>query len=94
MGEVIQFPGHGEAGVKKALAYIRMAYTEAGMSEPQIQAAMSEFEPTLRSFLIRREFEFILHGNFDDAQITAISDQIWLALCHIAALIGRNARMP
>jgi hypothetical protein len=105
MGDVIEFPGHGEAAIRNALSYFRTTYATAGLNENQTNAAMVELEPIVRSFLIRNEFEFSLHGNFTEDQISSISDahnfamqsaikyfssQLWLALCHIAGIIGQK----
>jgi hypothetical protein len=107
MGKVIKFPGHGEAGIKKALKYFNDVYKKAGLSAEEIETAMAELEPIVHRFLVRREFVFELSGSFTDEQIQAVSDahnaamhdaisyfgeQMWLALCHIGGLIGRNAQ--
>lgn len=107
MGEVIDFPGHGEVGVRKALDYFKSTYAKAGLTENQINTAMTELEPIVRSFLIRKEFEFNLSGHFTEDQVALIleahnltmnsairhfSQSLWLALCNIAWLIGRGAQ--
>lgn len=107
MGEVIEFPGHGEAGIRKALDYFKNVYRKAGLNNSEIEAAMTELEPIVRRFLVRREFVFEFNGAFTDDQIKAVSDahnaairdatdyfgeQIWLALCHIGGLIGRSTQ--
>jgi hypothetical protein len=107
MGEIIDFPGNGEKGIQKALEYFRKTYKKAGLSEKEIELAMEEFEPIVRQFLVRKEFEFNLSGTFDQEQIGLIKsfhneamqgaikyfgEQIWLALCNIGGLIGRNVQ--
>lgn len=107
MGDVIEFPGNGEIGIRKGLAYFESTYRKAGLNEKQISAAMAELDPIVRSFLVRKEFEFNLSGGFTEEQIVEITDshnlamrsaihyfgeQIWLALCNIAGLIGREAK--
>jgi len=105
MGKVIEFPGHGEAGIKMALRYFRETYKKAGLSESEISVAMLELEPLIRQFLVRKEFEFDLHGEFTETQVQLISNahneciqeaikyfsnSLWFALCSIAGLIGRG----
>lgn len=105
MGEVIDFPGHGDIGIKKALAYFEGVYRKAGLTAPEISAALLELDPIVREFLVRREFVFNLDGPFTDEQVQLItrahndimqdainyfSGQVWLALCNIAGLIGRD----
>lgn len=107
MGEVIEFPGHGESGINKALAYFTSVYRKAGLTDPEISAAVLELEPIIREFLVRREFVFELNGSFTEIQVQLISDahneamqaaikyfseRIWLALCNIAGLIGRGVQ--
>ncbi|MBB3062835.1 hypothetical protein [Microbulbifer rhizosphaerae] len=107
MGDVIDFPGHGEQGIRKALDYFRVAYAKAGLSPEEINLAMEEFEPIVRQFLVRKEFEFNLNGQFSPEQVEGIkrahnevmgsaisyfSQNIWLALCNIGGLIGRNVQ--
>jgi hypothetical protein len=106
VGEIIAFPGHSDIGVKKALAYFRESYAEAGLSNDEIDIAMIELEPIVRQFLVRKEFAFNLPGDFNEEQkkyiadthnqcmqsaISYFSETLWLALCNIAGLIGRGA---
>ncbi len=105
MGEVIDFPGSGEKGVKMAINYFRKTYSSAGLTESEIETAMKELEPIIRQFLVRKVFEFSLNGPFDQEQIDVIEkshneamqnairyfdEQIWIALCIIGGLIGRD----
>jgi len=105
MAQIIDFPGHGEAGINKALRYFRDAYRKAGLTDEQISAVMQELEPFVRDALVRREFEFNLSGNFTEDQVQAVTDAhnacmkdaigyfsrtLWLSLCQIAGLIGRT----
>ena len=107
MGDVIDFPGTGENGVKKALDYFRKTYAKAGLSSEEVNLAMEEFEPIVRQFLVHKEFEFNLSGPFDPEQIKLIeqshneamqsaikyfSKNMWLALCNIGGLIGRDVQ--
>ena len=107
MGEVINFPGHGEAGIRKALAYIRNAYIKAGLNESQISRALEEVEPIVRSFWVHKEFEFNLSGHFTPEQVEAVTtahnaaakemmryfmEQLWLSICHTAGYIGDKAK--
>ena len=105
MGEVVEFPGRGEAAIRKALAHFKNLYQEAGLDDTEVSLAMAEFEPIIRSFLERREFKFNLKGNYTEEQVQAISavhnaamkdaidyfnKQMWFALCNIGGLIGRS----
>lgn len=107
MGDVIQFPGHGESGIQKALDYFREIYKKAGLDSEEIELAIEEFEPIVRQFLVGKEFELNLTGSFDETQIELITqshnetmqgaisyfgENIWLALCHIGGLIGRDVQ--
>lgn len=107
MAEVIDFPGNGEEGIQKALEYFRKTYEKAGLSEKEIELAMEEFEPIVKQFLVRKEFEFNLSGIFDQEQVELIKKshneamqgaikyfggQIWLALCNIGGLVGRDVK--
>lgn len=106
MADVIKFPGTGEAGIEKALTYFKSAYRRVGLNEHQIADSMKLLDPIVRSLLVKKEFEFNLSGQFNEDQISAISDahnltmnsaiqyfgeQLWLALCNIAGLIGSEA---
>ena len=106
MGDVIEFPGNGEIGTQKALRYFESTYRKAGLDEHQIAISMAELEPIVRSFLVKKEFEFNLSGQLNADQISAATTahnlamnsaiqyfggQLWLALCNIAGLIGREA---
>lgn len=107
MGEVINFPGLDEAGIKKALAHIRNAYIKADLNESQISRALKEIEPIVRSFLVRKEFEFYLSGRFTPEQVEAVksahnaaakemmryfTEQLWLSICQTADYIGDKAK--
>lgn len=107
MGDIIDFPCNGESDIKKALAYFRDTYAIAGLSESEIELAINQFEPILRQFIIRKEFELNLNHSFDQEQfelfksahnetmqnaIKYFSSQLWLALCNIAGLIGRDVQ--
>jgi len=107
VGEIIDFPGTGDDGIRKALDYFRKTYAKAGLSPEEVNLAMEEFEPIVRDLLVRKEFEFNLNGPFDSEQIKFIeqshddamqsaikyfSKNIWLALCNIGGLIGRNVQ--
>lgn len=106
MGDVIEFPGNGEIGIQKALRYFESTYRKAGLNDRQIAISMEELEPIVRSFLVKKEFEFNLSDQFDAEQISVVTTahnlamhsaikyfcgQLWLALCNIAGLIGREA---
>lgn len=105
MGDVIEFPGNGDINIQKALRYFESTYRKAGLNERQIAVSMEELEPIVRSFLVKKEFEFNLSGQFNEDQISAVTTahnlamksaiqyfggQLWLALCNIAGLIGRE----
>lgn len=108
MGDVINFPGHNEAGIIKALKYFESTYTDAGLNRKQIEAAMAELEPIVRELLVKQEFEFDLKNQkFTEEQVALITDahndtmqsalkyfsqRIWFAICNIAGLIGREAK--
>lgn len=108
MGDVINFPGNNEVGIIKALKYFKSTYFKVGLSSTQIKIALAKLEPILREFLVTQEFELNLNGNsFTKEQVALITDahnetmqsalkyfseRIWLALCNIAGLIGREAQ--
>ena len=106
MGEVIEFPGIGEAAINRAMDYFRSAYLEAGLAEDQIAVAMNELKPIIRQLLVRQEFVMTIPDHsFSDEQVQLITEvhnscmhdaikyfgqQLWISICMIAGLIGRS----
>ena len=107
MGDIIEFPGHGDDVINHALQNLKETYIKAGLNENVISTAMKELEPIVREFLVRKEFEFNISGSFTQEQVEIIkaahnksmqnaieqyNKDMGLALCYIAGLIGRSAK--